>query len=102
MLHTLTDSGHMAWTCPCGDERMAHISHDAIQHTDATMIALPPCDCGKQTFLKVNFTDEELANVARFVAGDNSGIETTASIDAAHRHIALARQMSNIGKGPTQ
>lgn len=133
MLHTLTDSGHMAWTCPCGSERMAHISHPEVTHpsyaeqetipdgthtdeqgrtwtrhitrptgntiTHADVIALPPCECGTRTFLKATFDDEEYAGIARH---DSDGNETNASVEAAHRHMALAQQLKNAGKGPQE
>ena len=131
MLHTLTESGHMMWTCPCGSDLMAHISHEGVQHpssdeyetiedgthTDeqgmtwtrlirrptgnkvinASHIALPPCECGKQTFLAVP-TDEHYANVAKV---NEDGIPTNASVEALNRTKELARQMTNAGKGPT-
>jgi hypothetical protein len=131
MLHTLTESGHMMWTCPCGADLMAHISNPDVQHPTSdemetvvegthvddqgrtwtrhltrptgkkiihsSHIALPKCDCGKQTFLAVP-TDEHYANVAKV---NEDGILTNASIEALNRTKELARQMINAGKGPT-
>jgi|SRR5450631_592862 len=130
MLHTLTKDGHMAWACPCGRERTAHISDPAVQHPTSdemetvvegttiddqgrtwtrhlsrptgkkiihgSHIALPACECGKQTFLAVP-TDEHYATAAS-VTGD--GTPTTASMEAFNRTQELARQMKSIGKGP--
>lgn len=99
MLHTLTDSGHMTWTCPCGDEMAAHISHEAVQHANGLPyhIALPKCDCGKQTFLAVP-TDEHYARAATTT---EDGTPTNASTEAFNRTKELARQLANAGKGPT-
>lgn len=129
MLHTLTDGGHMAWTCPCGDERMAHVSHEGVAHpthdevesvvegtfTDAQgrawtrhlmrptgrtpvldprCIALPPCDCGKRTFLFVP-SEQEWQDV---LLAHANGQET--SRDALARTRQLATQMKAAGKGP--
>lgn len=131
MLHTLTESGHMMWTCPCGADLMAHISHPDVQHPsgdeveslpdgtfvddqsrewqrfivrptgrkniiDPGTIALPKCECGKQTFLAVP-TDEHYANAAKV---NEDGDPTNASVEAFNRTKELARQMVNAGKGP--
>ena len=121
----------MMWTCPCGADLMAHISHPGVQHptsdeiesivegtfTDdegrtwtrcinrptgnkiihSSHIALPKCDCGKQTFLAVP-TDEHYAHVAKVT---EDGTPTNASVEALNRTKELARQMANAGKGPT-
>jgi len=132
MLHTFNE-GHMGWTCPCGSEQTAHVSHPRVEHpsqdeyetvvegtttdeqgrvwtrsltrptgrqivVDPGVVALPPCaTCGTQTFLKARFTDEDLASVATH---DQDGNPTTASMDAAHRHMAVAEHLKRLGKGP--
>jgi hypothetical protein len=132
MLHTLTESGHMMWTCPCGTDLMAHISNPDVQHpssdemetvvegthvdeqgrtwtryinrptgnkiTYSGSIGLPPCDCGKQTFLIVP-TDQDIEQHAAMFTAD--GIPTNASIEALNRTKKLAQQLANAGKGPT-
>lgn len=96
-LHTLTDDGHLKWICHhCSGKRVAHVSHERVEYANAdhTLVALPPCDCGSRTFLRVAFTEQELAanNII-----DEEG-NPTESHAIAHRHMALARQMQTIGK----
>lgn len=44
-----------------GQHLQAHISHEQVQWTDATTVALPPCpDCGSQMFLNVAFAEQDL------------------------------------------
>jgi len=76
MLHTITENGDFTWQCHKPERHKdprrtktltAHISHDTVQYVDHDLVALPPCPhCAElgihcQTFVKVNFTEEELA-----------------------------------------
>jgi hypothetical protein len=72
-LTSIDDEGNLTWHCtsqphalaaPCNALNMAHISHEAIQFAGfaASAVSLPPCPvCGARPFLKVVFTEEELA-----------------------------------------
>ena len=63
MLQSFTEDGNLGWFCPhCHISNIAHISHDAVGYPPGSnMVALPRCECGTQTFLKVDFTEQELA-----------------------------------------
>ncbi len=89
MLQTLTDDGNMTYACHngCGVQE-AHVSQ---AERNGKLIAMPPCpSCGAQMFLKADFTEEELraVNMIHPVTG-----ERTPSLDAAERHMALAKQL---------
>ncbi len=89
MLHTLTDET-AGWRCVnCGTQRTAQATAVELRvHPDGQRTAiLPACDCGAQTGLKVDFTEEELAapNMIHPVTG-----APTPSHAAAKRHMALA------------
>ncbi len=88
MLHFVNDAGHIAWHCQtphCGYHNCAawhpahvcahhstariegrtltaHISHDDVRWVSPDVVALPPCpNCGATMFIKVHFTEAELA-----------------------------------------
>lgn len=61
-----------------------------------SVVALPACDCGTQTFLKVEFTDEELGAMNMI---DEQG-NYTESHAVAQRHMQLKKHMQAIGKSP--
>ena len=121
MLHTLTEDGTAHWVCPnCEKQNSAHHSHEQMErgvpraHIDnliarglseqdaraalaaqgAGIIALPPCECGARTFLKANFTPEELQ--ARNMIGEDG--QPTDSYFAANRHVQLHQLMEANGK----
>lgn len=107
MLKELGNDGHMKWDCPgCGRNNVAHVADSGVQYTtlDPNMVALPACTCGTQTFLKVAFTDEELATSFNFMEPvfNDSGVivdrKPTPSLAAANRHKTLATQMQAAGK----
>lgn len=58
------------------------------------IVALPTCDCGTRTFLKVKFTSEEL-HAPNMI--DENG-DTTPSYMTAQRHMALVKHMRAVGK----
>lgn len=64
---------------------------------DPGTIALPKCDCGKQTFLVVPTAE----HYARAATTTEDGTPTNASTEAFNRTKELARQLVNVGKGPT-
>lgn len=78
----------------------------------AGVIALPPCECGTRTFLKASFTEEELEarNMREPIFDENAdtfepkivGWNKTGSHAVAHRHMALAKQMKELGKDKPQ
>ena len=93
MLHTLTDDGNVGWRCVgCGAQRTAQANAVELRtHPDGQRTALlPVCDCGAQTGLKVDFTEEELRapNMIHPVTG-----AATPSRAAAERHMALAKRL---------
>lgn len=67
-LQDLTEDGQITWTCVCGRQQSAHVSHEEVQvnlrpgaqHLHHRTVQLPRCACGRQTHLKVDFSDEEL------------------------------------------
>lgn len=73
------------------------------------MIALPPCECGTRTSLNASFTDEDLSarNMLEPIFDEDEfepkiiGYKPTESHAAAHRHMALAKQMQALGKHQT-
>jgi hypothetical protein len=82
---------------------------ETIIHTG--VIALPPCECGTRTFLNAAFSDEDLEarNMREpiFEEGDAFepkivGWKPTESLAVAHRHMALAKQMKELGKDKPQ
>lgn len=84
-LHTLEQDGTLGWTCPhCQSERSAHHSHEGVQHYRQDSIALPPCECGAQTFL----------NVHPDMRGIAPGSEAVMS-----RHLDLSKRLTEAGKG---
>ena len=60
-------------------------------------ISLPPCTCGRQTFLKAHFTPEELQAPNMI---DSETKQLTESHAYAMRTMAMARQMIAAGKTP--
>lgn len=96
MLHHITEDGHLHWKCPdCppdSEHNTAHISHDEVEYvtpmdgTTPTMVALPRCDCGSRTFLKVAFTEAELQELR------------AKQHPALGYHLELARQLKAVGK----
>ena len=87
---TFTDEHGRTWTRSISRPTGTKIVAEGV-------IALPPCSCGTRTFLKSTFDDEEYAGIVRH---DPDGNETTASVDAAHRHMAVAEHLKRLGKGP--
>ena len=62
MLHHITEDGHLHWHCHgCQQPKTAHVTHAEVGYPPGSdMVALPRCECGKQHFLKVQYTEEEL------------------------------------------
>ena len=68
MIHALDAQGNITWHCTsCDTTYEHHISHGTIRwygrpgmQPERMTISLPPCTCGRQTFLKAHFTPEEL------------------------------------------
>lgn len=108
MLTHLLDTGHVRYTCTCGAAQQVHVSHEDVRFhlppgrpKEHRTVGLPVCECGAQTFLKVDFTPEELAHISTHDADPDqmrAGIPTTRSQDAAQRHIKLAQLMEDMGK----
>lgn len=83
-LQALTEDGYMTWTCPCGRQQTAHVSHEEVQvnlrpgagveQVQQRTVQLPVCTCGRQTHLKVDFSDEELRAPNMWIAW-NPGLE---------------------------
>lgn len=76
MLHTIHETGDFTWHChaphrhkdPLRTKTLtAHVSHDDVHYVDYDLVALPECPhCLElgihcRTFIKVKFSDEELA-----------------------------------------
>lgn len=62
-IHAIHDDGALHWRChhkKC-KPLQAHVSHEDIKFVNHDLVALPRCACGSQTFVKVKFSDEELA-----------------------------------------
>lgn len=103
MLQTLTDDGHMTYACysGCGIQS-AHVSEvhyaafpGAPEHMH--LAVLPPCPtCGSRVFLKIHFTEMELAapNMIHPVTG-----EPTPSRAVAERHMQLANLLTSSREG---
>lgn len=108
MLTHLLDSGHLRYVCKCGSPNEVHVSHADVRFhlppgrpKEHRTVGLPPCDCGAQMFLKVDFTPDELAHLSTHDADPDrmrDGIPTTRSQEAAQRHIKLAQLMEDMGK----
>jgi hypothetical protein len=82
---------------------------EPIMHTG--VIALPPCECGTRTFLNASFSDEDLEarNMREPIFEEGDALEPkiigwnkTESHAVAHRHMALAKQMKDLGKDKPQ
>ena len=133
MLHHITEDGHLHWKCHNKDcpPLTAHISHEQIQYTelDNTVVALPACECGARTFVKVDFAERDLLppiihtdsrgrivqveipgapNFTKIIdpyERDASGrqvrvIDRVEQHPAIARHQELKRQLEAIGKKP--
>lgn len=92
---TIPEESHIdeqgrTWTRSLSRPTGTKIVHEGV-------VALPPCECGTRTFLKATFTDDEYNDIARH---DENGQPTQASIAAAHRHMAVAVHLKQLGKGP--
>lgn len=90
MLHDFTDEGVAHWVCPhCSTGNQAHVSHEEMEAI-GNVVALPPCACGTRTFLKAQFTPDELQTENMI---DKDG-NTTQSHHAAHLHMRAAAQVA--------
>jgi len=95
-LQSIDAAGNLTWSCHNAEcaQLSANVSHELVAHVQADVVSLPPCPCGAQTFLKVRFSDAELA-APNMV--DKNG-RPTPSYAMAQRHIQLRQQLDTAGK----